>query len=128
MQSLAQELQQLVYCCCEMIGIEQKVGSRKKAGADFAPAVQLVVCPEKTWDLHAAWTKNGSRGAGIGKLEGSLYQSLRAAPRPNRQIAHLCQNARHLHRVQLRQIRHDLRHKLVLDQFAHFFLAVAFAA
>jgi hypothetical protein len=52
---------------------------------------------------------------------------LRTSSRSHRQVTHLRQNARHLHPVQLRQIRHDLRHELIFHQFANFFLPVPFS-
>ena len=49
-------------------------------------------------------------------------------PRTHRQVPHLRQNARHLHSIQLRDVRQYLCHKLIFHQFPHFFLPAALAA
>src|SRR5580693_8841493 len=54
--------------------------------------------------------------------------SLRSSSRPHRQVPELSQDARHLHPVQLRHERQNLRNKLVFHQFADFVLAALFSA
>jgi hypothetical protein len=86
--------------CLEAASCEEK-----KAGATRAPAVQLVVCPDKN----------------------RVKTTSRAAPRTNSQIANLGENARHLHAVELRQVGHDIGDERVFHQLADFFLPATFA-
>src|SRR5262249_37291250 len=84
----------------------------KKAGISRS-RLSVGGCPEKLC------------GAGASPAE---PRKLRASSRPQRQIAHLRQNARHLHSIQLRNEGQYLCDKLILHQLADFFLAIAFAA
>src|SRR5437899_6350057 len=52
---------------------------------------------------------------------------LRAPARPQSQVPHLRENARHLHPIQLRDEWQQFRDKLIFYQVADFFLAIAFA-
>src|SRR5437016_11391940 len=57
-----------------------------------------------------------------------LREFLRAPARPQSQVPHLRENARHLHPIQLRDEWQQFRDKLIFYQVADFFLAIAFAA
>src|SRR5438876_1000016 len=56
-----------------------------------------------------------------------LREFLRAPARPQSQVPHLRENARHLHPIQLRDEWQQFRDKLIFYQVADFFLAIAFA-
>ena len=58
----------------------------------------------------------------------TLKLALRRSSRPYREIAHLRQDAGHLHAIQLRDEGQNFRDELVFHQFADFFLAALFAA
>src|SRR5438445_1208000 len=89
----------------------------KKSRNPKAPAVQLVVCPDKIdscgdglmWDGRprepALSEVEGSKPSKARQLPAitatseSMLYCLRAPSRPHRQVPHLRQNARHLHPV-----------------------------
>src|ERR1700677_63933 len=98
--------------------------AQKKSRNPKAPAVQLVVCPDKLFYSAARFLRTELRCA----FEPPSWRLLRAPPRPHRQVAHLRQNARHLHATQLRQKRHDVGYEWIFHQLAHLLLPTSFSA
>jgi hypothetical protein len=63
------------------------------------------------------------------KRKGLVRSRLRgAAPRVQRHIPHLSENARHLHPVEFVKERHHLRDERVFDQLPNLLVSVSFAA
>ncbi len=93
----------------------------KKAGTKgLVPAVSWLVCPDKLGKERPRSARRTAEGGCPTQLR------LRGPSRPQRQIPHLSQDARHLHSVQLRNKRQNLRDELIFHQLADFVLAVLF--
>ncbi len=92
----------------------QTAAEQKKAGTKIGPGVELAGCPDK---IEASWF--------------AAAKDLIVLRRPSwshRQIPQLRQDARHLHPIQLRHERQNLRDELIFHQLADFVLTVLFSA
>src|SRR5216117_3642479 len=96
----------------ELSASQAGVGALSRWGCESAAA----------WQLRASLQPSSPRGV---SPSGAL---LRAPARPQSQVPHLRENARHLHPIQLRDEWQQFRDKLIFYQVADFFLAIAFAA
>ncbi len=108
---------------------DAQIESNKKAGTKvLVPAVSWLVCPDKL-RRRAGVSGAGARSRNPGRAVAAkdLY-SLRGPSRPQSQVPHLGQDARHLHSIQLRNKRQDFRDELIFHQLADFVLAVLFPA
>src|ERR1700679_3562053 len=91
----------------------------KKSRSPKAPAVQLVVCPDKNRMALVPPPVPAECSSSPVWLSGPS--------RPYRKVPSLRQNARHFHSAQLRQIRHNLRYERVLHQLANLLLPISFS-
>jgi len=108
------------------------------------PALRMTVAQDDKkkagtsgWSRRVCWLVARIKSKYGGKAPNSLeplrgpegpLPLLRAPPRPHRQIAHLHQDARHLHSVQLRNEWQELGDELIFHQLADFFLTSAFSS
>src|SRR5580700_3894500 len=102
-----------------------EAAKREKAGTKgLVPALSWLVARIKSCKARAGLRPADSRG----RLSPHEPLRLRGPSRPHRQIPQLSQDARHLHPIQLRNKRQNLRDELIFHQFADFVLAVLFSA
>ena len=104
---------------------EAEMSEKKKPESLLVPALVLAGCPDKTLKVPTHLYRHLHRMLAVLETR-NLKLGLSASTRTHCQIAHLRQNARHLHSVQLRDEWQDFGDELIFHQFADFFLAAAF--
>src|SRR5580693_8521725 len=116
----------------DLLRIHQRTSEKKAGTKELVPASSWLVARIKSCRCSSRLRRMHSREPALSLPKGRLspHESfrLRGSSRPHRQIPQLSQDTRHLHPVQLRNKRQNLRDELIFHQFADFVLAVLFSA